>query len=280
MQIPIRFQDQQQQQYDTSRQQQQPQWLGSGGTQQYQAPQQQESVWKQGTYQQPQQGQQEFQPSWKSSQQQETGAWKQGMYQQPQQGYQQQGLGQQQTMFQQQAQFVEKTIPRQDVSVSDITVLHLLLRLSGVCYVKEHVLMKLCQDNTCIRNWHNSVTINNLDIFSKFVKVWGLTLPFPESLEKREHEVKQQLSNVSGNVITLGEALSDICGSAHMLHQELSCGYMSSCNEEFKQACKQACGILCEQYNNLKHAIKSTEQNFPLPIVKTVIFHEGVQSRR
>jgi hypothetical protein len=288
-QIPIRFQGEQQQ-YDTSRQQQQqPQWL-STGTQQYQP-----ESYKQGVSQFPQQGQQqEFQPSWKSSQQ-DTSVWKQGMGYQPQQGIQgqqgfglgqqqqqqyqqQQGIQGQQTMFQ--GQWAEKHLQQNNVSVTDVAVLHLLLRLSGICYVKEHILMKLCQDNTgFIRNWHNQVTINNLDVFSKFVKIWGLTLPFPETLEKREHEIKNSLQNVS-QVLTLGEALSDICASAHMVHQELSCGYMGSNNEEFKEACKKASSVLCQQYCQLKEAITKTEQFYPLPIVKSVVIHEGVQSRR
>jgi hypothetical protein len=274
MQIPIRFQGEQYES-QTSRQ---PQWLQS---QQQQTPQ--ESVWKQGQQQLPQQGQQES--VWKQGQQQipQQGFQQFGTQQYGQQGYQQQQQPYQQQMFQQgqgQVQFVEKTIRDNNVAVTDLTTLHLILRQAGACYVKEHVLLKLCQDNLgMIRKWHNEITIKNLDTFSMIAHKWGLTLPFPESLEKREHEIKQQLGNVS-SVISPGEAYTDLCFSAHLLQQELTCAFMSGINQEFKEACKTACAVLCENYVQLKQAIKNTDQYFPPPIVKQVVVHEGVQSRR
>jgi hypothetical protein len=198
-------------------------------------------------------------------------------------GYQQ--PTQQQQMYGTQQQQVSKgwqivNVTKNDVSTADICALHLLLRLSGISYIKEHVLMKLCTDNNgMIREWHKNVTIKNLDALEQIAKSWNLTLPFSESLENREKQIKQALSNVP-KVITESEALSDICASAHLLERELAIGGMASINNEFKNVCRNSCHNLCQEYAKLKECICSSDEFFPIPFAKTVVVKEGVQSRR
>jgi hypothetical protein len=174
----------------------------------------------------------------------------------------------------------EKNLKSNNVGVTDLACLHILLRLSGTCYIKEHVLMKLADDTSgVLRDWHKNVTIKNLDTFSELAIKFGLTLPFPKSLEQREQQIKSSLQNV-GQVITEGEALMDLCQAAHLLCQEFACGFMSGVNPEFKEACRVGCGVVSENYLRLKEAIRNTEQYFPPPYAKTVVIHEGITTRR
>jgi hypothetical protein len=188
------------------------------------------------------------------------------------------GTGQQ---VSQQSNWVKINLHKNDVAVTDLTVLHILLRLSGNCYLKEHILMKLCNDsNGMIREWHKNVTIKNLNVLEQIYKSWGLPLPFAESLEQREQQIKQSLSNVSKNVLTEGEAFSDLCASACLLEKEFACGAMTGVNEQLKQTCKQSCETLCGEYSKIKQQVKQTDEFFPPPIVSSVIVKEGIQSRR
>jgi hypothetical protein len=190
------------------------------------------------------------------------------------------GVSQQQQTGFKGMEWSEKQIQANNVGVTDLAVLHCLLRLSGICYVKEHLMMKLAEDNSgLLKEWHHNVTIKNLDNLSEIAHKIGLTLPFPKSLEQREHQIKNSLQNVP-KVITEGEALSDLCSTAHLLIQEFTCGFMTGLCPEFKEACRVGCGVVSENYLKLKEVLRNTEQYYPPAIVKSVVCHEGITSRK
>jgi hypothetical protein len=190
------------------------------------------------------------------------------------------GVSQQQQTGFKGMEWSEKHIQANNVGVTDLAVLHCLLRLSGICYVKEHLMMKLAEDNSgLLKEWHHNVTIKNLDNLSEIAHKIGLTLPFPKSLEQREHQIKNSLQNVP-KVVTEGEALSDICSTAHLLIQEFTCGFMTGLCPEFKEACRVGCGVVSEYYLKVKEVLRNTEQYYPPAIVKSVVCHEGITSRK
>jgi len=200
---------------------------------------------------------------------------------QSQQGMQQQGQGMQQQMTGKNiGQWVQKEIQSTEVSTSDLTHIHALLLISGECYIKEHVLMKLCPDSTgVLKSWHHNVTIKNLDALCQLSKSWGLTLPFHKTPEQREQEIKSKLPNVIP-IFTDGEALKELKLGACLLEQHFAQAFFMSYNDQLKDVIKNLCGNLCDNVVHVKNALTNTQEFYPVPFVKTIVCKEGVPDRK
>jgi len=176
--------------------------------------------------------------------------------------------------------WVTKDLRANDVSAADLTELHLLLLTAGECYIKEHILMKLSEDRQgLVKQWHQKVTINNLDQLCNLAQKWGLTLPCARPLEQREHEIKTRLQNV-GPILTDVEVLKDLKCSACSLEQQLARAFFLSHNEDMKKTAQSLCHNACEQVTQLKQVLCQQPDYFPVPIVKTIVCKEGVHDRK
>jgi hypothetical protein len=269
MQIPIRYQQEQPSQWA----QQPSQWE----TQQQQfSGKQQPQQWGEGT-----------QP-WESQKTYIPGKYEQGASEslfgtaQQQQGVggQQQGFGGQQYGMGKSniGQYVEKTLSKQ-VCSNDLSNLHFLVMLTGDCYVKEHVLMRLTQNSEVIQNWHKEVTIKNLDLLVNHYKKLGLNLPFCKTLESREQEIKSKLQQVIP-VLTCGEAICSVKLRACILEQKLAETFFTSMDPELKSITQQCCENLCNNLSKLKEISHQCPEFYPAPFVRSVLVREGVEHRR
>jgi len=176
--------------------------------------------------------------------------------------------------------WVTKDLRVNDVSVADLTELHLLLLTAGECYIKEHIWMKLSEDRQgLVKQWHQKVTINNLDQLCNLAQKWGMTLPCARPLEQREHEIKTRLQNV-GPILTDVEVLKDLKCSACSLEQQLARAFFLSHNEDMKKIAKSLCSNVCDQVSQLKQTLCQQPDYFPVPIVKTIVCKEGVHDRK
>jgi hypothetical protein len=176
--------------------------------------------------------------------------------------------------------WVTKDLRVNDVSVADLTELHLLLLFAGECYIKEHILMKLSEDRQgLVKQWHQKVTINNLNQLCNLAQKWGVTLPCARPLEQREHEIKNRLQNV-GPILTDVEVLKDLKCSACSLEQQLARAFFLSHNEDMKNTAQSLCHNACDQVSQLKQALCQQPDYFPVPIVKTIVCKEGVHDRK
>jgi hypothetical protein len=272
MNIPIRYGQQEQQQQRTE-QQQQPYTSCSRQGQGWQ--QQEPSSYMQQGYPKQEQFKQE---QFKSQEPQE---YQRGFAEREQGGF---GESQKGSLYGKQdvttsGKWIEKTL-REQISVADLTLLHLLVSATSICYVKEHVFMKLSNDTQgLIKNWHKEVTVKNLEHLTNVCKSWGLPLPCSKTPEQRENEIKQALPQKL-NVLTELEVLKDIMCSACSLEQVFAQAFMSSCNSDLREIARMCCGNVCENFVQIKNHLNKMPEFHPIPIARTVLVKEGVYDRK
>jgi len=177
--------------------------------------------------------------------------------------------------------FITRNITETTISAVDLAEMHCLLKAICSMYLKEHVLMSLCEDKDGhIKSWHKSVTVKAFDDFSKIAKSWGLQLPFTISPEQREHDIKRGLSGVAKGVITDYEGMIQVYESSQMLMMLIGRVINLGTNSKFTSECTSYFLSVGRHVQNLDSAIKKCSCDHPFPLVRAVTFKEGVLDRK
>jgi len=167
-------------------------------------------------------------------------------------------------------------------NLCEISAVYELLKLSGNCYIKEHVMCALNADKTgWLKEWHTKVTIGNLNHLTAAAKEMGLTLPFPKPLEQRENEIKAHLGKCKEQVITDGEVFKELMNTGRQLENMLTNACLYACHEKLRNAFCEMKKVTADHYIKTCEQLKSTDSFFPLPIVEKFTFiNSGITERK
>jgi len=171
-----------------------------------------------------------------------------------------------------------KEVPVHDLSCFEVDFFNSILKFHGNCYIKEHLLMSL-NNNDILKKWHREVTIKCLDQIIPFWNSLGFEMPFTYNLEQREHDLKNKLKGLEGT-LSDGEALFDIKASAFTLMHMYTNAFAHATNPQCKELILKASEILRTHFDHVKMAAIKAGDLVPHIMAKTVnTMSTGIKGR-
>jgi len=177
--------------------------------------------------------------------------------------------------------FITREFTNETISGVDLSSMHCMLMALNSMYIKEHVLLCLCEDKDGhISDFHKGTTVKLFDAFAKLAKSWGLQLPFAQSPELREQIIKAGLHGVKPGIITDHEGMMQTYESSQMLMQLIGQGANMTTNSDYHSLCESWFLSVGKAIKNLDTALKKCPCHYNQPLVRAVTFKEGILDRK
>jgi len=84
-----------------------------------------------------------------------------------------------------------KQIDVKPITCAELEHVYQAAKITGLCYIKDNMLVLLTGDNAFLQKWHENVTRANLSKLAPLVKELGIGMPFPKDLDERVNELKK-----------------------------------------------------------------------------------------